>query len=327
MTLRFGDCKDKELNNERIRKMIRDIRIDLGKKVGNKPELFGVILDSLMLSSDVVRKIVYDIVELKREVPKDFNAVLSLRLTAEIVPSDSKEERVQKLLDYYMCDDLEELKSCLKDDDISLEDLLSPRSDLATSVADLIANKVLSVWKQFISEQGNKLSEYIPHSDEVIRMYDLMSKQLPLKKYLVDRLDKYNQSFTNEQQVYAIADFSALTLNNFISDVGHSYMSEEDKQQVADKAKSCRIRMKENTYKETHKKIDMKEALFAFDEASNPSSTSLDTLQKLPFWGNFERWKKLLEEGILFAADISHVDPVENNAMKEIIVGSERLYK
>ena len=76
-----------------------------------------------------------------------------------------------------------------------------------------------------------------------------------------------------------------------------------------------------------HKKVDLLDALQAFDDASDPTSVSIKTLIKLPFWDNFQRWKNLLVIGLLYSADISHCDPIANEAMKNIIEDCNCLYK
>jgi hypothetical protein len=48
---------------------------------------------------------------------------------------------------------------------------------------------------------------------------------------------------------------------------------------------------------------------------------------KLPLWDNFQRWENLVTIGLLYASDISHVDPVANAKVKELIDSCDTLYK
>ena len=47
---------------------------------------------------------------------------------------------------------------------------------------------------------------------------------------------------------------------------------------------------------------------------------------KLPLWDNFQRWENLVTIGLLYASDISSVDPIANAKIKEIIDGCNSLY-
>jgi hypothetical protein len=58
----------------------------------------------------------------------------------------------------------------------------------------------------------------------------------------------------------------------------------------------------------------------------NSSRIDLTTLKKLPFWDSYQRWENFITIGLLYASDISHVDPVANAAIKEIIDTSSNLY-
>ena len=106
-------------------------------------------------------------------------------------------------------------------------------------------------------------------------------------------------------------------------------MSDKDIDVIRDKADSCHlsIDLSANASSVRHKEISVLDALKAFDEATDPTTVSISTLMKLPFWDNFQRWKNLLVIGLLYSADISHCDPVANEAIKQIIEECESLYQ
>ena len=69
------------------------------------------------------------------------------------------------------------------------------------------------------------------------------------------------------------------------------------------------------------------QTLSAFDAASNIDVVDKTSLMKLPLWDNFQRWENLVTIGLLYASDISHVDPVANAKVKELIDSCDTLYK
>ena len=69
------------------------------------------------------------------------------------------------------------------------------------------------------------------------------------------------------------------------------------------------------------------QTLSAFDAASDIDAVDKSTLMKLPLWDNFQRWENLVTIGLLYASDISHVDPIANAKIKTIIDACETLYK
>jgi hypothetical protein len=69
------------------------------------------------------------------------------------------------------------------------------------------------------------------------------------------------------------------------------------------------------------------QTLSAFDAASDIDVVDKTSLMKLPLWDNFQRWENLVTIGLLYASDISHVDPVANAKVKELIDSCDTLYK
>ena len=105
-------------------------------------------------------------------------------------------------------------------------------------------------------------------------------------------------------------------------------MNNEDIENIRSKAQLCNlsIDLSPEASDIKHTQISVYDALQAFDDASDPTSVSIRTLMKLPFWDNFQRWKNLLIIGLLYSADISHSDPIANADIKDIIDKCKTLY-
>lgn len=324
----YYEPEDQEQNNQKTRTIVGAIRRSLDLNIGKKPEIFGNIIDQLMLPVSDIRKIAYDIVILKTETPKDFNEIMLIRTMAGIIPNAEKEQNIQKLCDYYVCNE-NVLKEEFEKKGFTLEDVVSQECNVAATVADVVSNNILNHWTSFINKQVKALDKFIPHSDEVAFMLQVLCKKLGVGKIISNKIDTYSKVFPDSDLPNAIADFSALTLNNFVSTVGREYMTSDDIVMIEDKAKACNITIDSSPSATNvkHEQIDILDALKAFDDATDPTTVSITTLMKLPFWDNFQKWKNLLIIGLLYAADISHCNPVANREIKEIINNCSKLYK
>ena len=320
----YYEPEDLEKNNERIRGIIRDVSISLDKRVGSNPETFGRIIDMMMVPTAELRKIAYDIAVLHTESPVDSDALVMVRAMAGIEVGDSKESAIAKLCDYYLCDE-EELPSLFAEQGLDLEAIVKGDADIAATVADIISNNIIEHWISYINKQSTGIEEYVPHSDEIAFMLQTLCLELGVKAKISDKVDVYTHVFQEEDLPNAIADFASLTLNNFVSSVGKEYMSDSILSNIEEKAKSCKISIK-NQAPEKETSSDVKSALMAFDDAQDLGVVPLQTLMKLPFWNNFKNWKSNLIRGLLCVSDISHTDPVANKAIKKIIDSCQSVY-
>ena len=323
----YYEPENKEENNMRTRAIVGEIRRRLDSQIGKKPETFGYIIDQLMTPVGDIRKIAYDIVVLKAETPKDFNEIILIRTQAGINLNDNKQTNIQRLCDYYACD-IEILEKEFSENGFTVEDVVSNECSVAATVADVVSNNIIDYWTSFINQQVKRLEKFLPHSDEVAFMLQTLCKRLGVQKTISIKIDQYSRVFPDNDLPNAIADFASLTLNNFVSSIGREYMTAKDIDNIREKAHACNlvIDLSPEASDVKRTQISVLDALQAFDDAADPTSVSITTLMKLPFWDNFQRWKNLLVIGLLYSADVSHCDPVANEAIKNIIDNCKTLY-
>lgn len=324
----YYEDEDNVKKNERIRRVIGDIRRSLDFSVGKHPEIFGRIIDSLMLPVGDIRRLAYDIVILKKETPKDLNEIMLIRTMAGIESDTDRATALERLLDYYACDE-DTLREEFGEKGFTIDDVLRNDCNIATTVADIVALRTLEHWTAFINKQVREVEQYLPHSDEVAFMLQTLCKRLGVEHVIAEKTDAYSRTFSEADLPNAIADFATLTLNNFVSTVGRLYLAPADISQVAEKAAACGIRVDVANGESTKKReaADVIEALKAFDDAADSAAVSFATLRKLPFWSNFRSWENNLTIGLLLAADVAHCDPAANKAIKEIIDLNASLYQ
>lgn len=324
----YFEPADSDAKNQKVRKIARDIRSSLIFSVGEKPEIFGHIIDNLMVPVGDLRAIAYDIIICHTDTPKDFSVINFIRKQADINPKDSKAENIEKLCDFFGYDDTDELEEVLKIRGCTIAEVISSETETLTKVADVVTKHIIDYWNAYINNKVKILEPLLPHSEDVVFMLSALLKKMDIRSVLSERIDRYCKLFNLNEQPNAIADFASLTLNNFVSSVGRNYISENEVESIRAKAEKCRIKvdLSPQAWKVTRKPQPLLQTLSAFDAASNINEVDKVSLMKLPLWDNFQRWENLVTIGLLYASDISQVDPVANERMKELIEDCENLY-
>lgn len=310
------------------------IRTRLYMSVGSHPEVFGRILDSLMVEPAHIRKIARDIIVLKKDAPRDFSAVNFLRVNASIDPKDGKEVNLRKLLDFLYMDSREELEEEFKGKDFTIDDVISGDSEFCATVSDVLTKHIIDYWGQELSRSVSAVEEYLPFTDEVVTALRQLVSVLGVKKRLTEKIDAYTNIFGTDELLNAVADLASLELNSFISTVGRKYMTEKDLEEVREKAAHCgvEIDLSPEGIEPVRKKQSMDDVLDALDASadimrqSGFNAADMQTLRHLPLWDNFQRWQNLLTIGMIYSSGISSKDPRANQAVKSLIDKVDVLY-
>ena len=323
----YFEPEDKEAKNQKVKQIASDIRMSLILSVGENPEIFGHIIDNLMVPVGDLRDIAYDIIICHTDTPKDFSIINFVRKQAGINPTENKDVNVQKLCDFFGCD-VAKLEEALKERGCSIAEVVSSETETLTTVADVVTKHIVDYWNTFMNNQVKILEPMLPHSEDVVFMLAAILKKMNIKRILSERIDRYCKVFSVNEQPNVIADYASLTLNNFVSSVGRSYINNEEAENIRLKAEKCHIPvdLSSSAWNLVRKSQPLLQTLSAFDAASDIDVIDTNSLMKLPLWDNFQRWENLVTIGLLYASDISHVDPVANAKVKELIDGCETLY-
>lgn len=323
----YFEPEEQEAKNKRVQQIASDIRMSLIFSVGEKPEIFGQIIDNLMVPVGDLRDIAYDIIICHSDTPKDFSIINFIRMHAQVNPADSRETNIEKLCNFFGCDK-KYLDEALRQKGCSLEEVVSAETETLTTVADVVTKHIVDYWNAYINNKVKELTPLLPHSEDVVFMLSSLLKKLNVRKVLSERIDRYCNVFSLNEQPNAIADYAALTLNNFISSVGRDYIGNDDLEAIRTKAEKCHVSidLNPNACAVSREPQLLIETLKAFDEASDIDNVDVKTLYKLPLWDNFNRWMNLVTIGLLYASDISHVDPIANARVKELIDECHNLY-
>lgn len=327
----YFEPEDTASKNKKVREIAGDIRRALMSTVARDPASFGRIIDKMMVTPEDIRNIAYDILVLHTDTPRDFSAVNFYRAMAGIDISDSKESNVHKLKSYLQLDTEAEVVEYFRKEGYELEDVIERDIQELTSLGDVVSQHIIDYWVDHLNTVSQDIIDILPHADEVALMFINLFKKLNLKKVLSDKITRYTEIFSINEQPNAVGDFAALTLNNFVSTVGRKYISDNDMEILKDKALNCGIEVDFTSegWNEQRKAQPLMETLRVFDEAAtivNQGRIDMGVLRKLPFWSNFQQWENFVTMGLLHSSDISHCDPLCNEKVKALIGRSNNLY-
>ena len=323
----YFEPEEDEAKNQKVKKIASDIKRSLTFTVGSQPEIFGRIIDSLMIPVGDLRDVAYNIIICHSEEPKDFTMVNFIRKVTGIDLHADKQVNIKKLCDYYNCD-ASQIDEDLKKQGSSLEEVVSAETESLTTVADVVAKNIVEYWVSFLNNRVKNLENVLPHADEVVFMLTSLLNKLGVRNVIAEKIDRYCKVFGTNEQPNAIADYASLTLNNFVSSVGRNYISDHDTESIRTKAEKCHVNvdLSPSAWNVERKPQSLLATLGAFDDAADIEKVSMTTLMKLPLWDNFQKWENLVTIGLLYASDISHVDPIENAEVKKLIEECETLY-
>ncbi len=330
----FFEPEDQVAKNERVRTISGDMR-SFSISVTENPAAFGNVIDSLMVNSEDFRSVVYDILVRHTETPHDYSEVNTLRVLADINIKDSEETNIQRLCNYFRCQDRDELNARLKAKDISLNDILSDNTERPTTEAELVACRLFDCWALHLANQESCLQDVL-HPQQLVFMLTALFKKLNVIQLVKEKVNHYIKLFANQQESRdnnlpnMIADYAALTFNNFVSNVGVTYLSDSDILDVKQKAETCGLCVDDFTnLKQEREPQSLADALAAQEKSSElvkENKIDKDVLQQLPWWNNYMRWINLLDIGLLFTSDISHCDPKANADLKVLLDECDPLY-
>ena len=234
----YFEPEDKEAKNQKIKQIASDIRMSLILSVGEKPEIFGRIIDNLMVPVGDFRDIAYDIIICHTDTPKDFSVINFIRKQADINPTENKQANIQKLCDFFGCNTTK-LEEALKTRGCTIAEVISSETETLTTVADVVTKHIVDYWNAYINNKVKVLEPMLPHSEDVVFMLSALLKKMGIKNVLSKRIDRYCKVFSLNEQPNAIADYAALTLNNFVSSVGRNYINDDEAESIRVKADKC----------------------------------------------------------------------------------------
>ncbi len=329
----YYEPEDIQKKNEQIKTIAGDIKLSTDLSFGKDPELLGRIIDGMMVSPSSLREIAYDILNRYKYLPKTSSAIKTIRAMCNIGANDTRDVKIHKLLDRYKKVDEAGLKTAWEELGLKLDEIISD-NELLETVPDVVAKHIVEFWNDNIDKNVKvQLNKYLPHGDWIAFMFKSLLERLEVKKRISEKIKCYvDSNFAPRSLPSVIADYAALTLNNFVSFVGRTYMKDADLDLVKKKSEVCDLDVEINPIEATPsaKPQPLTDVLLTLDKSidlMNSKSINTVSLRKLPFMDNYIRWLNFITIGLLYTCDVSSVDPEANAQIKSIIDSCSTLYR
>lgn len=309
----FHVVDDEEKRIESLKKTIGDIRAMLDMQIGQNQELFGQILDKMMISSDAVRKIVADVFvldDVSEEQENVLQAIQMIRRQCSLDLKDSPEENLEKISMYYS-KNREELDALFSEQGFSVEQVVAQQAPNVVSKAEELVEAVVSYWFQYVNNHVEELNTLLPHSAEVTCSLMKLFQAFHVSKQVSERVMDYLSKYGERESIHAVTDYITFELNTFVSTFGRSYMGFDEVKQIQEKASACDVKIADVSplaMTAQKKRQDAKQALTVLEQSSQIEFSNMVTLLNLSFWDNFPKWENFVTMGLLYASDIPLCD-------------------
>lgn len=308
---------------ERLIRLINMTKLETSLLLGEKPEALGRMVETFMLEPKRLQRIIYDILIRKTELPEENSPINTMRLQAGIKGSDSREQATAKLQSTF--GDLDTVAEVCKRQGIDLEVVLTPNTQLATTIEDVLANAIYKYWRDHVQQMATELPADITYKDAIGEMYLAIAERVDLRSRLHATVEQYILLHRNNEQVVvnSLSDASAILLNGLISSVGQDYLSPEMRAEVQSLAQTLGIVLPSDKAVE---RVGLIETLEAFEASKRSIAIFAPTVElyRLPRWAAAHSWQSALIQGLLISSQISSCDHVSNDALGAIIGGIPR---
>ena len=326
----FSDGGNEADKNAALQKTIGDMRAMLDLNIGQNQELFGKILDGLMVKSDEIRKIVYDALVLDEPVESanTIAAIQMIRRQCEIDMKESPEQNIEKLLAHYSLP-IEELEKLYASQGFTVDDVVSVQKIEDASKADELVKAVASYWMQYINNNVAEIKTMLPHAEEVAFALMTLFQSFNVSKTLSDGVTQYQSMYGGHDSVHAVADFITLELNKFVGTFGRAYMGFDEVKKIQEKATACNVKIADISplaMNAQFKRQDVKQALTVLEQSTQIDFSNMVTLLNFSFWDNFPKWENFMTMGLLYASDVEQFDSAATKQIGKILQKTEGLY-
>lgn len=332
---RYYEPEDDTAKAEKTKKIAARLRGRMFMTVGAHPEVFGRIIDSLMIDPETLRRHVSDIIVLRTETPRDFSAINFLRANVGIAPGEPSDSAMRKLMDFFGTETREELEEEFAGKDFTVDEIISGSEDFCATEAEIVAKRIINVWIEHLNDAVASLSDVLPFTDEIIGMFQTLVSILGIRRAIADRVSDYQARFDIDAQLNAISDFAALSLNNFVSTVGRKQMTDDHLRMVSQKAQVCNIPvdLSPDGIEPLRQAQPLTDVLDALDRSTEIMGTGavgpdeMAMLRRLPLWDNFHRWQNLLLMGLILSSGVSSGNLAANSEIKTLIDRGNHIFE
>lgn len=303
---------------------------------GKDKYFFTDFISSMVVGEEQLHDVVMDIINnLKIVDETDLSALFAIRAKANIDNSQSFEENKNRLKRAYNCSTDEELLQQLKENNVTLEDIINPPKVM--SFSRLISDEVEKAWistylsldryEEFI-RRGLKEKELKQLLDNTIALY---RDKLKISDRIAKRIHPFVSAATAvDDMTDMLADICAEMINRFVNTMGAAYyddeMWENIKSTVAHNGFDVDIQPETKgllTFDEEAVREVLPTVFDTFDNVDKILNEIPVDKNKLRYFSNYQEyytWTELMKISFLATQGIPKYDVNMNNALKRLFM-------
>ena len=318
------------------KKRAGEVQAALDIAFGRDSYFFGKIMQCLILSEGDVYKIFHeefqkaDLVE-----KKDLSKYVYVRMKANGLSKDNDYETNLSILAKAYEMNAEDCEKFFEERGVDLLELFSGADDGMKSISQTLAELLEDYWfNQWL--HGKNYDSLKQMLDEISVenmlgmlhiLYTKMGMTSRISQSIRQYVDKFGSNVDEIQEM--IADMCAEKLNEFVSNVGYTYLSSDEIQSLREADEKQNLGLDFSFQNKSSQSItpqniaEMFEAMDDLEEIKN--NLDNERLQYIPGYNSRKRWSELLKIGFIQTQDIPNYDVEANKKLGEIKIELESL--
>lgn len=307
------------------KKEVGRINVELDVKCGKDPYFWGKMMDSLMIPEFLIYEKVFDYIVGKVLVQPLSEPEAEVFMSAGLDTQVSEEENLSRLCDYLGVSTRMECEDVLSPMGVDVNRLLNIVK-MVQSPAEQLVSSIEHLWKsEFLNIKiANKYKEDFPSIDIVLSNLTVLYDFLDIHNRIKDDVQRLMDAIVGGKQVGIIADYLAMTFNDFVNTYGYHYLSEGRIKDLEEKNEKFKLNIDTELIKDTIpsfgisflKQIDGVQSALV----SSNYSQGARTLQKqLPQYRSRWQWQHRMRGAFATVCGLPDYDIVANNNLKIII--------
>lgn len=318
------------------KKRAGEVQAALDIAFGRDSYFFGKMMQCLILSEGDVYKIFHeefqkaDLVE-----KKDLSKYVYIRMKANGLSKDNDYKTNLSILARAYEMNAEDCEKFFKERGVDLLELFSGADDGMKSISQTLAELLEDYWfNQWL--HGKNYDSLKQMLDEIsvenmLSMLHTLYTKLGLTSRISQSIRQYVDKFgSNVDEIQEmIADMCAEKLNEFVSNVGYTYLSSDEIQALKEADEKQNLGLDFSFQNNSNQSItsqniaEMFEAMDDLEEIKN--NLDNERLQYIPGYNSRKRWSELLKIGFIQTQDIPNYDVEANKKLGEIKIELESL--
>ena len=307
------------------KKEVGRVNVALDVKCGKDPYFWGKMMDSMMIPEFLIYEKVFGHIAGKELDPPLTGPEEEVFMAAGLDTAVSEEENLSRLCDYLGVSTRAECEDILGSMGVDTNRLLSTMK-MVHSPAEQLVSSIEHMWQtEFLNVKvANKYQEEFPPIDILLSNLTVLYDFLDIHTKVKNDVQRLMESIIGDKVVGIVADYLAMTFNDFVNTYGYHYLNEEQINDLIEKNEKFKLNIDTELIKDTIPSfgIDFLKQIDSVQSAlvSSDYSQGARALQKqLPQYRNRWQWQHRMRGAFATVCGLPDYDIIANNNLKLII--------